>query len=75
MGLFCEPMFRVLFVSTFPELEMQAGIPLFVVIHGSHYCPSFDGLATLDIDLFEFTIECEIFTVLYQYALVVSWHY
>ena len=64
MGLFCKPMFRVLFVSPFPKLEVEYGITLFIVINGSNYSSPLDGLTTLDIDLFEFTVKCEVFTVL-----------
>ena len=54
---------------------MEDCIPLLTIIDDSYGRACFDCLSTLDIHFLQFAVECEVFSMLYQYALVVSWHY
>ena len=54
---------------------MEYCIPLFTIINRADRGAGLDSLPTLDVHFLQFAVECEIFSVLYQDALVVAGHH
>ena len=72
-SLLPQPLFRILLVGSFPELEVERrGVA--VDFEGAELFARLHFLAVLDTDLRQLAIKGEILAVLHQYTLAVAWH-